>query len=132
MTGVFVHVRVAGEMYALSVDDVREVVELDAIEHVPGAPRAVLGICNRRGAVLPVVDLGAALGGAAAGRARAVVVEHEGGLAGLAVDSVLDVREISAHDPAPPDSAALRGTVLVDGDLVGILDVERLLASVNG
>ena len=56
---------------------------------------------------------------------RVVVAEHDGRLAGLAVDEVTDVGEL-AGAAEETDAEYLSGAVLEDGRLVGIVDVERL------
>lgn len=101
---------------------------------MPGSPPALLGVRNLRGAVLPVVRL-AAVVGAQGGEApkRVLVVEEESGAAaGFAIDEVLDVGEIGGVDEAA-DSALLTSQMLTDGgELVGLLDVGRVLAVVRG
>ena len=96
---------------------------------MPGAGAAVLGVRNLHGQVLPVFDLARVL--AIAGDEsppRVVVAEHDGRLAGLAVDEVTDVG-VLAGDAEETDAEYLSGAVLEDGALVGIIDVERLFGS---
>jgi chemotaxis signal transduction protein len=126
MTGVHVRLRVGDERYAVPIESVLEVAELGAVSAVPGAGRAMLGIRNLNGNVLPVFDLARVL--AIAGDAsppRVVVAEHDGRLAGLAVDEVTDVGEL-AGAAEETDAEYLSGAVLEDGRLVGIVDVEGL------
>jgi purine-binding chemotaxis protein CheW len=49
---------VADAAYAIEVLRVREVIEPAPITRVPSTPRAVRGVINLRGSVVPVVDLG--------------------------------------------------------------------------
>ena len=128
MSEPHVRVRVGGEQYALPVSYVLEVVEIERLTPVPGAPPAVLGVCNLRGQVLPVVDPAPLLG--AGGRERAthvVVTEGAAGRAGLAVAAVLDVAALP--EPKPATDPHLAGAALVEGDLVGVLDVPSVLAA---
>jgi chemotaxis signal transduction protein len=84
---------------------------------------------NLRGQVLPVFDLARVL--AIAGDAtapRVVVAEHAGRLAGLAVDDVTDVAAL-AGEAEQTEADYLTGAILEDGQLVGILDIERLFGS---
>src|SRR5690606_13466554 len=79
------------EVVALPAELVVEVLPERIYAHIPGAPRPVAGVANRRGRMLTVVDLGVALGGApttAAGH-RVVVVAFRGREIGLAVRDVL-------------------------------------------
>ena len=132
MSGVHVRLRLGRERYALPIEHVLEVAELGTLSAVPGAGSAVLGIRNLRGQVLPVFDLARVLAIAGDTRARRVVVaEHGGRQAGLAVDDVTDVGEL-ASEAEETQAEYLAGAVLEDGELVGILDVERLFGSLAG
>jgi purine-binding chemotaxis protein CheW len=128
---VHVRLRVAGESYAVPVEDVLEVAELGEIAPVPGAHGSVLGVRNLRGEVLPVFDL-AAVFGIPLDRppSRLLVAEHGGKRAGFAIDEVTDVGELEA--PAEEtESAFLRGATLDGGVLVGVVDVERLFSAIE-
>lgn len=125
------HVRVvaAGEQYAIPARLVLEVAKLGAMTPVPGAPAAVLGISNIRGQVIPVVDLAALLG---LGRDRAedpvriVLVADGERRAALTVDSLVDVGPLpDATEDA--ESVLLAGAAMVDGVLVGMVDVGAVL-----
>jgi purine-binding chemotaxis protein CheW len=124
---LFVRVGVAGESYALPVDTVLEVADYDGVAPVPGAAAAVLGIRNLRGSVLPVVDLATVLGlPRDAVPARLVVAEQGGRTAGLAVGSVTGVEPLG-DATEPVESPHLSGAALVDGTLVGIVDLGSVL-----
>ncbi len=121
-----VHVRVGAGRYAFDVREVREIEERRRITAVPGAPAGVLGVCNLRGAVLPVVRLADVLGLAPTDDRFLVVADVDGMVAGLTVDEVLGV------EPLPPSletesAASLRGSALVDGELIGVLDAGAIL-----
>jgi purine-binding chemotaxis protein CheW len=122
--------RVANEHYALPVADVLEVAALGEVTPVPGAGAAVLGVRNVRGQVLPVVDLAAVLGLAASSPERIVIAEHGGRKAGLAVDSVVGVEELPEASEAI-ESHHLTGAALVDGVLVGEVDIASVLGAVQ-
>jgi purine-binding chemotaxis protein CheW len=130
MSGVHVRVRVAAEHYALPVEQVLEVADLGEIAPVPGSPPEILGVRNLRGQVIPVIAL-ATLLGLGGDRPSRVVVAESGELhAGLVVDEVVDVGEL------PPvseqiESDYLLGALLVDGQLVGVLDLDSVLAPVG-
>jgi chemotaxis signal transduction protein len=129
MNGVHVRLRLGSERYAVAVEHVLEVAELGVLSAVPGAGAAVLGVRNLQGQVLPVFDLARVL--AIAGDASApyvVVAEHEGRLAGLAVDQVTDVDALAGAGEET-EAAHLSGAVLEDGHLVGIIDVPRLFGA---
>ena len=129
MTALHVRVRAGGEEYALSVRDVIEVAEVGRVTPVPGAPPAVVGVRNLRGAVLPVRDLAGMLGVPQPPSSRRIVVAEQGHLrAGLAVDSVIGVEELPPATETA-DSRHVLGAVLADGALIGIVDVGSVLSS---
>jgi purine-binding chemotaxis protein CheW len=128
VSAVHVHLRVGAERYALPVADVRSIVDMEGLAPVLGMPPSVLGLRALDGALLPVLDLARLLaaGGGAAGTPTRIVVVEAAGTVGLAVDEVLDVAELPRLDE---DSASprLRGTVLLDGALVGAIDLPAVL-----
>jgi purine-binding chemotaxis protein CheW len=129
VNGVHVRLRLGRERYAVPIENVLEVAELGTLSALPGTGPAMLGVRNLRGQVLPVFDLARVLAIAAdAGLPRVVVAEHEGWIAGLAVDEVTDVVALAgAAEPAEAES--LSGAILEDDQLIGILDIERLFSS---
>jgi len=92
--GVHVRVRVAGEHYALPVEQVLEVADLGEIASVPGSPPEIVGVRNLRGQVIPVIGLATMLGLSGDEPSRVVVAESGELRAGLVVDAVLDVGEM--------------------------------------
>jgi purine-binding chemotaxis protein CheW len=125
-----VRVEIGGEHYAVPVDDVLEVAPLGELTPVPGAPPAVAGVLNLRGEVLAVVDLAVLVGVEPAGpHQRIVVAQGSSCRAGLAVESVVGVGDV-AEAMAPARSPSLAGAALVDGELVGVVDVEAALRAV--
>jgi chemotaxis signal transduction protein len=129
MSTIHVRLRLGRERYALPVQHVLEVGQLGILSAVPGAGAAVLGVRNLQGQVLPVFDLARVL--AITGDASTqyvVVAQHEGRLAGLAVDQVTDVDAL-AGATEEAEAAHLSGAVLEDGQLVGIIDVPRLFGA---
>jgi chemotaxis signal transduction protein len=130
MNGVHVRLRLGAERYAVPVEHVLEVAELGVLSAVPGAGAAVLGVRNLQGQVLPVFDLARvlAIAGDDASAPYVVVAQHDGSLAGLAVDQVTDVDALTGAGEETQD-AHLSGAVLEDGHLVGIIDVPRLFGA---
>jgi chemotaxis signal transduction protein len=123
---VHVHLRVAGEAYAVPVGSVLEVVGLGEVTAVPGAGAGLLGVLNLRGHILAVADLAPLLGlRRTAPAARMLVAESAQRQAGFVIDEVSEVGELS--DPTEPtESALLAGATLADGELIGIIDLDRV------
>ena len=130
--GIYARVQVASESYAVPVGQVVEIRELGQGTYVPGAGPAILGVRNVRGQVLPVADLATLLGVHSQARATLMLVaEADGMRVGLAVDQVVDVGEM-AEPAEPADSRLLVGATMTGGELVGVIDVPRVLQALRG
>jgi len=136
---------VGAQTLAVSIADVREILQVGRLTPMPRTPAFVRGVMNLRGAVVPVIDLGARLGFAAAeiGRRSCIVVVEVPQadpndpplVAGLLVDAVFEVlqREPAAIEPAPDLGTVvpqrfLHGITRAEGQLVGVLALPVLLA----
>jgi chemotaxis signal transduction protein len=129
---VYVRLTVACEAYAIPVEHVLQIAPIGEVTAVPGSPASILGVRNLRGQILPVVDLALLLGIArTVPPAHLLVAEAGGRQAGLAIDEVSEVGELA--DPAEETASdLLMGAALVGADLVGVIDVTRVLDSVEG
>ena len=128
---VHVRLRVGRETYALPVEHVLEVAELGEVTPVPGAQRAVLGVRNLRGQILPIVDLATVFGIESSGRPERVVVAESDGLrAGFAIDEVSDIEQLP-DSVDETESDLLVGAALTNDELVGVVDVQRLFRSLE-
>lgn len=131
-----------GEVFALGILGIKEIIEYGQLTEVPRMPEFIRGVINLRGAVVPVVDLGArfAKQATAIGKRTCIViieVENEGEtqVVGVMVDAVNEVLEIpgSEIEPAPSFGAKIRADFIhgmgkVDGRFVIILDADRVLS----
>lgn len=129
MNAVHVRFQAGSESYALPVTVVREVGILGDIARLPGTPPAVLGVYNLHGQVVPVIDLAGVLGASRGVPAeKMVIAEHGGGLAALAVQGITGVEAVGVASEHT-DSPHLSGAALVDGVLVGVIDLEAVFDS---
>ncbi len=131
-----------GEMFAIGILAIKEIIEYGEVTNVPMMPAFVRGVINLRGAVVPVVDLSARFGKqvtALSKRTCIVIVEVQAEAGrqdmGVMVDAVNAVLEIADDqiEPAPVLGAKLRtefiqGMGKVDGRFVILLDVENVLS----
>jgi chemotaxis signal transduction protein len=125
---VYVRVQVGSEVYAMPVEHVLEVAEIGDVTPMPGAPTEVLGLRTLRGQIVPVIDLGSVFGvGGSSPPRKLVITESSGSRAGFAIDEVRDVGVLS-DSFEETESDLLLGAALVEGDLVGVVDVPRLFA----
>jgi purine-binding chemotaxis protein CheW len=95
------------DSYAVGIPSVREILEVSHLTPLPLMPAFVRGVMNLRGAVVPVIDLGARLGLAPAvlGRRTCVVMvdvpraNAEPRPMGVLVDAVHEVFETTPGNP---------------------------------
>lgn len=90
--------RLDGDLYAVPVATIREIVRPPPITPVPRAPRAILGIMSGRGRVVTIIDARRKLGLPEApigGRTRILVTENGAERIGLLVDEVLMVYRLA-------------------------------------
>jgi purine-binding chemotaxis protein CheW len=101
--------RVGSSIYAIDVTHVREVVRWQSATPLPKAPRLIDGVIDLRGIVVPVVDLGRALGGSAlvpGPGARIAIVDLDGLVMGLAVDAAVEVLAVDVTALEDPPALA--------------------------
>lgn len=110
-----------GETYGVPVISLREIVRVPPLTEVPRADRALMGVMNLRGEVLPVYDIKPALhltaeegpparpSGPPPRSARVLVMRSDEGDAGLWVDSVTGVMRLRPSAIEPPPPGVVRG-----------------------
>jgi len=130
---------VGDEVYGVDTSQVQEIIRMQSITHVPGAPEFVEGVINLRGRIIPVIDLHQRFGleGAQLSKAsRIVVVETDGQVVGMVVDAVSEVLRIPVDCVEPPspivtglDSEYIRGIAKLEGRLIILLQIDKVLTS---
>ncbi len=135
---------IAGQLYALPLEDVREVAlfPADKVSAVANNASAVIGIIPSRDGVLPIVSLASLLGldvhEAGHLGSYVVEVEHDGEPIGLVVDEIEVIHRLSedAIDAVPALLQKGRGDAQIEaigrvsgtGRLISILSPEKLFA----
>lgn len=131
-----------GETYAMGILAIKEIIEYGNLTEVPRMPDFIRGVINLRGAVVPVIDLGARFGKRATDITRRtciVIIEVANGEEtqdiGVMVDAVNEVLEISAGEiePAPSFGANIRADFIdgmgkINGKFVIILNIHQVLS----
>lgn len=132
------------EIYGINVFKVREVMKLPALTQIPGADGRVVGMANIRGTMVPVVGLRQSLGlgqeAQTAGDGKPpqpylIISEYNSSLQGFLVSGVDRIIRFSwSAIKTPPaivrennKGAVTSVTMLEDGRMVLILDVEKVL-----
>lgn len=129
----------AGETYGVNVMQVQEVLRYTEIAPVPGAPEYVLGIINLRGNVVTVIDTRNRFGldsGELTDNTRVVIIEAEGHVIGILVDSVAEVvylrqSEIETAPNVGNDESAkfIQGVCHKNKELLILIDLDKLLSN---
>jgi len=135
-----------GEIYAMGILAIKEIIEYGNLTEVPRMPSFIRGVINLRGSVVPVIDLSARFGKAATTVTRRtciVIVEVADGsdaqgrtqVVGVMVDAVNAVLEIPQSDIEPPPSFGshiradfMSGMGKVSGKFVIILNIHHVLS----
>jgi purine-binding chemotaxis protein CheW len=133
----YITVLIGEQNFGIPVGLVQDVFMPQSVTRVPLAPREVAGILNLRGRIVTAIDLRRCLDlparepGAAP---MAVGIEKNGEAYGLVIDQVGEVLSLNRED-CEPNPANLeprwrevsRGVYRLDGNLLVVLDVDRIL-----
>jgi purine-binding chemotaxis protein CheW len=120
------------QAYAIPVADILEVAALVEITPLPEAPQEVLGVVNRRGAIIPLLDLRLCLGQSAPPSSLStlfVVVQAGEQVAGLIVDDVRAVITLPSETlkPRAKSGPYVKGLAVIDDDPLLVLSTAALL-----
>jgi len=131
--------KVAGEEFGLDIVEVQEIIKIPEITRVPKAPEFVEGVISLRGGVLPIIDSRRRFDLELkewTDSNRILVVNIEGKMTGIIVDSVSEVLRLSEDtiEPAPSLIGAgaeyLQGIGKLEeqGRLINLLNLQKFLA----
>jgi purine-binding chemotaxis protein CheW len=121
---------VAGRVYAVDVTYVREVVRWQPATPLPKAPELIEGVIDLRGAVVPVVDLGRALGGdrvTVGNRTRIAITEVDGLVLPVNASAMEDPPSLAIQAGYEATRAVVRRP---DAEPILVLSLEHLLESI--
>ena len=111
------------ETYAVEIAMVKEIIQMQGITRVPGTPPSVEGVINLRGMVIPILDLRKRFKFSRIERdkdTRIVIVNCQGQLVGVVVDSVAQVLRV------PVDSIEASSNLFNEGKLNYIQAIVKL------
>lgn len=130
--------RLDSETYGINVMQVQEVLRYSEIAPVPGAPPYVIGIINLRGNVVTVIDTRQRFGLAPdhiTDQTRIVIIEAEGQVLGILVDSVSEVvylrqSEIESTPNIGNDEKGrfIRGVCNKNDELLILVELDKMLS----
>ncbi len=126
------------QVYGLNVFKVREVLQCPKLTALPRLRAGVIGVAQIRGAAIPVLDLSLAMGRGAIENPQSgfiIVTEYNQQVLGFLVNRVERIintnwEEIHAPPHGTGRDSYLTAVTELNGKLVEILDVEKILAEV--
>lgn len=144
-SGQYLTFMLAQEIYAVSILNIKEIIDFGHLTEVPMMPEFVRGVINLRGRVVPVIDLLARFGKGAtpiAKRTCIVIVETDANDQtlksqdlGIIVDAVNEVVNIESQDIEPPPSFGtgirpdfIAGMIKRNNRFNIVLNVKRVLS----
>lgn len=128
--------------FAINVFKVKEVITMPALNQMPGSHTHLKGVMNYRGAVIPVIDLRAAITMAHSEDyhpGNVIITEYNRSVQGFLIGQILSIVNTSWSDIQPPPTAVGKNNYLtaitqieIQGkpELVEIIDVEKVLAEI--
>jgi two-component system, chemotaxis family, chemotaxis protein CheV len=129
-----------GQRFGINVFKVREVMKCPSLTRAPQAHPVIRGIANMRGHTITVMDLALAVGKPMVEdmeESFVIVAEYNRHIQGFLVAGVDKIVNMNWEEIKPPPSGMGNITFLtavtdVDGELVEIIDVEKVMADVMG
>lgn len=132
-----------GEIFAIEVSKVREILDFTEVTCVPQLPFFMRGVINLRGSVVPVIDMRSKFGLATADDTVdtciiivEVEIDNETSVIGALVDSVQEVLDIEGDQIEPPPrigsrmkSEFLHGMGKQDERFIMILNIDKIFSS---
>lgn len=129
-----------GQLFAVDVQRVQEILDLTEINPLPSAPHDILGMIDLRGQGIAIADLGARIGAITTPQEGARIIVFQFDIAdghtslGVVADKVLRVREMAEKDIEPvPDTLTdwrcdvASGMLRTEDGIAMILDIDKIL-----
>lgn len=125
----------SGRLLGINLLKVQEIIPCPALTKLPSRHPHVRGVATLRGSALTVIDLGKAIGEQGVpgnDDGCLIVTELSRSRQGLHVQSVERIVQCYTHDVRPPPAASgskafITGVTQIDGKIVQILDIEKVL-----
>lgn len=127
------------QLYGINVFKVKEVLQCPPLNAIPGRNAVVRGVAHIRGGTIPIMDMNLAIGRRELpdiDNCFVIITEYNRTAQGFLVRSVERIVNMNWGDIHPPPKGAgkehyLTAVTQVDGQLVEIIDVEKILAEVS-
>ncbi|MCL2698699.1 MAG: chemotaxis protein CheW [Defluviitaleaceae bacterium] len=128
------------EVYAFHIAQVKEIISVCEIVPVPKAPRVIEGVINRRGDIIPVMDLNKLFSGAGgeSGSTSIIILEYEGCPMGVLIDKINETITLNEENISPvPQKKAGEGLAFVNKlgryneNVILILDLVKVFEAIH-
>lgn len=121
------------EEYAISIFQVKEIINYKEATKLPHTPKYMEGIISLRGKIIPVIDLATRLELSAEKTAeKTLIIETTGREIGIVVDEVTEVIRLQdSAIEAPPEAGAnryIRGIGKTGSRLLILLDMDKMFS----
>jgi purine-binding chemotaxis protein CheW len=137
--------KLADEVFALDVAEVREILDFTTVTKVPRTPAFMRGVINLRGSVVPVMDLRLKFGMTATQQTvdSCIIVvemtmEEDSVVIGVLADAVQEVIDLEPEQIEPPprigtklNTEFILGMGKHGGGFMMILDIDRIFESAD-
>lgn len=128
------------QRFGINVFKVQEVIQCPPLTQIPNSHSVIRGVAHLRGKTIPVLDLAMAIGMRPLTKEEGgyvIVTEYNRSIQGFLVGSVDRIINIGWEQVKAPPSGAGRESYLtavteVDGELIEVIDVEKVMKEVIG
>ena len=134
----FITFSLDNEVYALDIQQVKEVIKMREITEVPRAPEDILGVISLRGTIISVMNLRGVLGLSIKQDGERIIIVKDGTSSlGLLVDSVRQVVRVPPWSIEPPpavntiNNSLIRGIGRYKGKMFIFLDINKILEQMD-
>jgi len=130
--------------FGINVLKVKEVIPCPPLNHLPSANHNILGVSTMRGLTVPIINLAQAVRSSRVPfteeqilKGSVITTEINRSSQGLWVTAIDKIKIVDWKDIKPPSqkgsiASYTTGITLIDGELVQILDIEKVLGEVLG
>lgn len=127
------------QRFGINVFKVKEVLQCPRLSSLPQRHPVIRGVANIRGQTISIIDLSKAMGGRPIEQTDtsfAIISEYNRSVQGFLVNSVERIVNVNWESILPPPKGAGRFNYMtavteIDGELVEILDVEKILDEIS-
>ncbi|SDA15545.1 purine-binding chemotaxis protein CheW [Ruminococcus sp. YE71] len=125
--------RSEGGLYAFRIDVLLEIITRSEFTSVPCLPDCIIGVINRMGDVIPVIDLRLRLGFPApeeyGGRSCLMVINSRNTVAAVRVDEAVTSVSLENNFIPLDDDSVIEGiTHGENGERISVIDADKLLS----